>query len=163
MRTKTFAALAAVGLAGTVVASAGAASAADAPVVERGKRAVSAEPLRGLKTAVSGEGNVRISGNDRYETAADISFVMGWEPGNTFVVFLASGTSSADALALGASTGDLGPVLLTEKDRLPEATRAELQRLQPCMVVVAGGAASVSDAVFAEAERYVDTTGCPAS
>ncbi|PRY16854.1 cell wall-binding repeat-containing protein [Kineococcus rhizosphaerae] len=178
MRTKTVAVLAAVGLSTAVLAGAGSASAADDPSAPDGTRARAAEPLRQLRSAVAAEassttgagtrsalsprGNVRVSGRDRYETAAEVSFLT-WRPGTASVVFLASGTSLPDALAVGPSANGLGPVLLTERDRLPAASRAELQRLQPCLVVVVGGTPSVSDAVFADAEQYTNPTGagCP--
>jgi ell wall binding domain 2 (CWB2) len=163
MRSKTIATLAAVGLATAAVATASAASASDAPHVERGTRVLSGDVLRGVhtKSAATARGNLRLSGADRYATAVEISRVV-WDQDNTVAVFLASGTSPADALALGGSFGGSGPVLLTERDSLPAATRAELARLRPCFLVVAGGAASVSDAVFADAEQYTDPTGCPA-
>ncbi|MFB9376163.1 cell wall-binding repeat-containing protein [Kineococcus gynurae] len=103
-------------------------------------------------------GLIRVGGADRYETAADISR-RNWAPTTTFVVFLASGTSTADALALGPSSFSQGPLLLTARDRLPEATRAELERLRPCLLVAVGGTQVLSDAVVAEAMTYVDPEG----
>ncbi|MCI2240464.1 cell wall-binding repeat-containing protein [Paenibacillus sp. TRM 82003] len=110
---------------------------------------------------MSTRGNLRLSGSDRYETAAEVSAAV-WEPGAAPIVFIASGTSFPDALAAGPSTLGVGPLLLTERDALPAATRAELQRLRPCYVVAVGGTASVSDAVFTDAEQYADPAGCPA-
>lgn len=165
MRSKTIASLAVLGLATAAVATASAASASDAPPVERGTRVLSADVLRSIETksTVTPSGNFRLSGADRYETAAQISYVTGWDQSNTIAVFLASGTSLPDALAMGPSTLTAGPLLLTERDRLPDATRTELARLRPCMIVVAGGTPSVSDAVMADAEQYVDHTGCVVS
>lgn len=165
MRTKTLASIAAVGLAAVAVASASAASAADAPHLDRGTRVLSADALRSIQTKSSQTvgGNVRLSGADRYATAAQISYQYGWEHDDTTAVFLASGTNFPDALALGTTFSGWGPVLLTERDRLPDATRAELARIRPCFIVVAGGAPSVSDAVFADAEQYVDHAGCDIS
>ncbi|MFD0485682.1 cell wall-binding repeat-containing protein [Kineococcus sp. GCM10028916] len=165
MRTKTLASIAAVGLAAVAVASASAASAADAPHVDRGARTFSADALRSVETksAQTAAGNLRVSGADRYETAAQISVLGGWDHDTTLAVFLASGTSFPDALALGNTFSGSGPLLLTERDTLPAATRAELARIRPCFIVVAGGAPSVSDAVFADAEQYVDHTGCDIS
>jgi hypothetical protein len=163
MRTRTIAPLAAVGLAAAAVATASAASATDAPAVDRGFRTVAQDSqFRGLQTlsAKTANGNLRLSGNDRYETAAQISRAT-WEAGQVVEVVLANGSTFPDALAWGASGLGSGPLLLTDRDRLPEATRAELSRLRPCYVVVLGGTSSVSDAVFADAEQYVDRTGCP--
>lgn len=163
MRSKTLATLAALGLATAAVATASAASATDAPRVERGTRVLHADALQEVRTksATTARGNLRLSGDDRYATAVEISRAV-WDQDTAVAVFLASGTSAPDALALGGSFGGSGPVLLTERDSLPASTRAELARLRPCFLVVAGGAASVSDAVFADAEQYVDPTGCPA-
>ncbi|MEW1960102.1 cell wall-binding repeat-containing protein [Kineococcus sp. NPDC059986] len=165
MRTRTLATLAAVGLATVAVVGAGSASAADAPHLSRGTRVASPLLTHGLTTAASslqGQSSasvLRWSGSDRYATAAEISRQTGWDNGNTLVVFLASGTSLPDALALGPATTGAGPVLLTERDRLPDATRAELQRLHPCLLVVAGGAPSVSQAVVDDASQYADVNG----
>lgn len=180
MRSKTFAALAATGLAGAALVGAGSASAADTPQEQGGDRAQVSRAMRDLRedvtvagssttsgvdtrSAVTAGGNLRLSGRDRYETAAEVSYAF-WGDGSAAVVFLASGTALPDALALGPSSANLGPVLLTERDRLPDATRAELQRLRPCLVVVVGGTPSVSDGVFADAEQYADPRGvdCPA-
>lgn len=163
MRSKTIASIAAVGLATVAVASASAASAADAPHVDRGTRVLSTNALQSIETKSSRTvgGNFRLSGNDRYETAAQISFQYGWEHDDTTAVFIASGANFPDALALGTTFSGWGPVLLTERDRLPDATRTELARIRPCFVIVAGGTPSVSDAVLADAEQYVDHTGCP--
>ncbi|WP_432544670.1 cell wall-binding repeat-containing protein [Kineococcus sp. SYSU DK002] len=179
MRSKTSAALAAAGLAGAALVGAGSASAsgtAPEPSVDRVQVAETMRALRedvtaagssttsgiDTKSALSAMGNFRMSGRDRYETAAEVSFTM-WRPGTAAVVFLASGTALPDALAVGPSALDLGPVLLTERDRLPASTRAELQRLRPCLVLVVGGTPSVSDGVFADAEQYSDPqgAGCP--
>jgi len=87
----------------------------------------------------------RIWGADRYETSAAVSR-MAFESANT--VFLASGAKFPDALVAAAAGGNLdAPVLLTGKDALPPATVAELTRLSPSTVYIAGGTAVVSAAV----------------
>ncbi|NAZ76767.1 hypothetical protein GTQ99_15255 [Kineococcus sp. T13] len=164
MRATSLATLAGAALLGaTVVTATSAAADSPAPHVERQARAVADDATRSiaLRSAVSANGNIRLSGADRYETAAEISNLV-WEPDSTVAVYLASGTSFPDALAMAPSTGLLGPLLLTDRDHLPAATRAELQRLRPCYVIVAGGTSAVSDAVFADAEQYADATGCDA-
>ena len=103
-------------------------------------------------------GALRIAGADRYVTSSLIS-ENAWQPEETTVVFLASGEKFPDALSL-ASFGGSGPVLLTAPDRLPAAVEAELQRLQPCVVIVAGGEASISQAVFERAGQYADPGKC---
>ena len=94
----------------------------------------------------------RFSGTDRYSTSVEISrqnFSLG-----VAVVYLATGTNYADALAAGAASGGTGPVLLTQRDSLPEATRTELARLRPRRIVVLGGVAAISNTVLDAARSY---------
>lgn len=109
--------------------------------------------LAGIEAA--GGRSVRIAGANRYATAVAISET-SWTYEDTVVVFLATGDGFADALAAGPSTFASGPLLLTQRDTLPEETRAELQRLRPCMVVAVGGPAVISDEVVAQADAYTE-------
>lgn len=103
--------------------------------------AVQAE-LAGLALAVE-----RISGENRYATAAQVAAAFATPGGK---VFVASGRSFPDGLAAAARAGSLGvPVLLTGRDELPAATVDELQRLAPSEIVVVGGTAAVGDDVAA--------------
>ena len=160
MRATSLAALAGAALLGATVVTATSAS-ADAPAPRAERQARSAAPAGDLQlqSAMTARGNLRVSGGDRYQTAAEISKVT-WEAGEAVEVVLASGTSFPDALAWGSSSLGGGPLLLTERDRLPEVTRAELARLRPCQVIVLGGTSAVSDAVFADAEQYSDPAAC---
>lgn len=111
-------------------------------------------------TGASGAPTVsRLAGTDRYATAAAVSQSRFSGPIDT--VFVATGTAFPDALAGGpAAARRRGPVLLVERDRIPDATGAELGRLDPAHVVVLGGAASVSDTVVSQLRAYAtsDTT-----
>ena len=85
----------------------------------------------------------RISGIDRYETAATVAAQLGQSP----TVLVASGESFPDALAAGA----LGlPVLLTTRDALPASTAAAIGSSS---AVVVGGPAAVSPEVLPSAPR----------
>ena len=97
----------------------------------------------------------RISGQNRYATAAAIS-CNSWHFDDAPIVFLATGEGYADALAMGPSTFISGPLLLTQRDTLPPATRAELERLEPCAVVAVGGAMAISESVITQADAYTD-------
>ena len=98
-------------------------------------------------TAVSA-GAGRLAGADRYATSVAVS---GQYPTGVPVVYVASGMNFPDALsAAPAAAKQGGPLLLTAPGSLPAVVRSELQRLAPDTIVVAGGAGSVSDAVFAE-------------
>lgn len=90
----------------------------------------------------------RVEGADRYETAANLAKMF---PTDLPVVYLASGENPAypDALTGGALAGKYdAPVLLTRKGALPAATADALEELNPGQVVVLGGTAAVSDAVY---------------
>lgn len=84
----------------------------------------------------------RIAGRDRFDTAARLS-------AETFgtgapVAFVAQGRAFPDALAAGVTAGSLeGPVLLVERDRVPAAVEAELDRLRPKRLVLVGGTAAI--------------------
>lgn len=101
-----------------------------------------------------GKRSLRVAGEGRIETAVAISQEMGWDQSNTAVVFLAYAYNYPDALAMGASDADLGPILFTERDTLPEATRKELERLRPCEVIALGGKNAIATSVILAADAY---------
>ena len=95
---------------------------------------------------------VRLAGSDRYATAAAISRSRF---GSASTVFIATGASFPDALAgAPAAARANAPVLLTARNELPSATRAELDRLNPSRIVVLGGAGVVSDSVKSALGAY---------
>jgi putative cell wall-binding protein len=100
---------------------------------------------------------VRVSGADRYGTAAAISNRFYPTPGVN-AAFVAVGTSFADALAGGpaAALRD-SPLLLVKSDGIPAATHAELQRLDPQRIYVLGGTAVINASVASALDQY--TTG----
>ncbi len=115
-----------------------------------GERAVSGVMESQLSDIAS---SLRLDGEDRYQTAADAAWVAG-ESGRT--VYLASGTSFADALAGGAVAGRVGgSLMLTEPGRLPAATAEGLRWTEPSKVVVLGGERSVSGAVVDQVRAAV--------
>jgi putative cell wall-binding protein len=98
----------------------------------------------------------RQSGPDRYGTAASISSHT-FAPG-VVVAYIATGLNFPDALAAAAAAGRLGgPVLLVRTSAIPLDTRAELIRLKPGRIVVAGGPSVVSNGVLSQLRAY--TTG----
>jgi putative cell wall-binding protein len=95
----------------------------------------------------------RVSGPDRYTTAAAIS-AASFAPGVSTAV-LATGAVFPDALTGGPYAARFGgPVLLVRSDSIPAATAAELQRLRPQRIVVLGGTGSVSNGVASQAAAY---------
>ncbi|NYD69740.1 cell wall-binding repeat-containing protein [Herbiconiux flava] len=95
----------------------------------------------------------RVGGADRFETSAAIS--RRQFASSPLVAFVASGAGFADALSASAAAGAQGgPVLLTERDKIPAAIAAELSRLKPQHIVVMGGTVAVSAAVQTALESY---------
>ena len=92
-----------------------------------------AEELEDLGLAVE-----RISGADRYETAAAIAAQVA--PAGVDTVVLAYGRGYADALAAASYAAVNGyPILLTEKNSLPDATKKAIEDLGATNVIVVGG------------------------
>jgi putative cell wall-binding protein len=116
-------------------------------VVLGGPASVSDAVLHQLIPLAPG-GAMRISGADRYETAAAIS--AAFFP-SAVSVLVASGANFPDALAGGPAAARLdAPLLLVRPNEVPQATRAELQRLRPLQIFVLGGTGAVSEGVLAE-------------
>ncbi|HET9436051.1 MAG TPA: glycosyl hydrolase family 18 protein [Candidatus Limnocylindrales bacterium] len=93
----------------------------------------------------------RLGGADRYATAAAVSRAT-YAPGVP-VVYLASGTGFADALAGAPAAGmQNGPVLLVTATSIPSVVATELARLKPARIVVLGGTGAITDAVKVQAD-----------
>ena len=100
---------------------------------------------------------VRLSGTNRYATAAAIS-QYGF-PGGAPIAVVVTGESFADATSAGPGAAALGgPVLLTAGGSLPAQTAAELARLDPTEILVLGGPNAVSDEVVASLNAIAPTT-----
>lgn len=102
-----------------------------------------------LLQAAAGRETRRLSGADRFETAAAIA-AHGFPSGPT-TAYLVNGSITPDAVVAGSLQD--GPVLLTSQDGrgIPPATAAAIAELGPGSVVALGGTASVSDEALAEA------------
>jgi len=98
----------------------------------------------------------RLSGSNRYATAAAIS--KAHFPSGISRVYVATGEGFADALALGpAAALHNAPLLLVKKNSLPAETAAELARLKPGQIILAGGAAVISTGVEDALKPYAST------
>jgi len=99
----------------------------------------------------------RIAGVDRFATAA-AALASDWGFPTTDgvapdvpVLYVASGRDFPDALSAGpAAAHQGGALLLVERESVPAETAAAITRLSPDELVVVGGEAAVSSAVFAE-------------
>ena len=108
--------------------------------------------------AEAGLAVTRLSGDDRYATAAAIAD-HGWPTpvADGGGVALASGDSGADALVGAQHAAARGvPLLLTRGDALPPASDVALRTRRPDEVVVYGGGAAVADATARAAVRAAE-------
>ncbi|MFP7834043.1 cell wall-binding repeat-containing protein [Marisediminicola sp. LYQ134] len=91
----------------------------------------------------------RTAGVNRFDTAVQISRA-NYAP-RTSTVYVANGLNFPDALsAAPAAATNNSPLLLTRRDGIDPATRAEIQRLRPLLIVISGGVDAVSEAVAAD-------------
>jgi len=103
----------------------------------------------------------RLQGTDRFDVGVAISrdLFPTVPSGGVPVVYVANGYNFPDALVAGpAAARHGGGVLLVEPTAIPPAVAAELMRLNPQRIVVAGGPASVSPAVYSQLRTYVDSS-----
>ena len=99
----------------------------------------------------------RLAGADRYATSAAVAATYT-APQAT--VYIASGGGYADALSGAPVAGARhAPLLLVAPSSLPAPIKAQLQRLQPTNIVVLGGAAAVSAAVFTQLDGLTTPAG----
>ncbi|MDH6179906.1 putative cell wall-binding protein [Microbacteriaceae bacterium SG_E_30_P1] len=118
---------------------------------------VSEEQVLEIDAVIPGETVVdRIAGPDRYSVATTISAQS--YPEGADVVFITNGQNYPDALSAGpAAAFSGGPLLLVSPTLVPTVVADELERLSPSHIVVVGGPASVSEAVYAQLEGLPGT------
>ena len=109
--------------------------------------AVGIDPLVPFDTSPLEPTIERVAGADRYESAVAVSrYAFAAAP----VVFLASGENFPDGLSASAAAAQMGgPLLLSTRLSIPPSVVAELNRLHPARVIVAGGPAAIDDSVVA--------------
>lgn len=106
-----------------------------------GDGAVGANVVNALKAM--GLTTERISGSNRYKTAAKISEIVA--PTGTDRVILTSGMDFPDALSAGAYAARHGiPILLTRGDRLSPEAEAAIEKLNATTTILIGGEAVLS-------------------
>ncbi|MGB5944990.1 cell wall-binding repeat-containing protein [Paenisporosarcina sp.] len=112
-------------------------------VVLGGEGAISKEVV--AKLTQSGIKVERISGKDRYETAAKIASKFG----KFDTAVIASGLNFPDALSVSSYAAEQGmPILLTRDKALPAATKDALAKASVEMSYVIGGIGAINDSVF---------------
>jgi minor extracellular protease Epr len=91
---------------------------------------------------------LRVSGQNRFEVAANIAN-RGW-PETSETIILANYLAFADALSASPlAFRENAPILLTQKEKLPEVTKEQILRLKPKNVIIVGGPGSISESVIA--------------
>ena len=89
------------------------------------------------------DGVSRLGGENRYETAVQIS--RKTHATGSDVVFVSNGSGFADGLAAGPGAAALtAPLLLTATDTLTPTTATEIKRLKPSRIYLLGGTQAVS-------------------
>lgn len=123
-------------------------------VVVGGPVRVSDDVVQSLRPHATNGSVERLSGKDRYSTAAALA--MRFSPG-VDRVYVASGTGYTDALSGAALAGhEEAPLLLTRSAHLGAAAIAQLERLAPKEIVVLGGSKSVTEPVRDALSNYTD-------
>lgn len=114
-------------------------------IVVGGPSAVSANVENALKSR--GMSVSRVFGADRYATAAAVANEL--PASDTAVVASGLTANLVDALAAGPAAASAGhPVLLTDPNTLPDATRAALEERSVTKTLVVGGETAVSPQVM---------------
>lgn len=100
----------------------------------------------------------RVKGANRFDTAAAIAERVA--PYGCYSAIVASGLDYPDALAAASYAGSLGyPILLTEKNKLPEETAAALTALGVEETILVGGTAVAAASVMDKLPGCVRVSG----
>jgi putative cell wall-binding protein len=127
-----------------------------------GTGAVSSSMATQLKALAGTKDLYREAGADRYETAMRLAnYATTWNgstPTYPKVVYVANGTTFADALSGGAAAALQGaPLLLTPRDRLSQWTEGALAGIRPAKIIVLGGTGAISTTAFNQLKGYAPT------
>lgn len=123
-------------------------------IVLGGTASISAGVASALDGYDTGGGVVRLSGADRYATAAAISNYH--HPDGAPMAYVATGLNFPDALAAGAPAAIRGAPTILVKGFVPPAAGTELERLNPARIIVLGGPRVVNQSVFNAMSAYAD-------
>lgn len=122
-------------------------------VVLGGEVAVSEDVVQTL-AEVSGTEVTRLSGDDRFGTAAAVA----GEFGEADHVYVATGRQYADALAASAAAGADGvPVLLVHEGGIPQDTATALEAIDPAAITVLGGTEVVTEETLEALGEHAET------
>lgn len=97
----------------------------------------------------------RLSGADRFGTAIAVS--QAFAPG-VARLYIANGFGFPDALSAAPAAAHFSsPLLLTPQEALPAAVIAEIKRLKPAKIVIAGGVNAVGEGVATQLKALAPT------
>lgn len=127
-------------------------------VLVGGTSAVGPEVETSLGTA--GYTVERVSGSDRYATAAQVALRIKALEGSAPEVFIARGDAFADALAAAPyAYARKMPILLVSPESLPTATTSALREIGASSAIIAGGTGAISAGVESSIQaRGISTT-----
>jgi len=119
--------------------------AAKQAIIVGGESAVGGEVERDLKTL--GLSVTRISGGDRFETAAKVAKDMGSPKENTAIIV--NGASVVDSLVAGPLAYQGHPILMinNNRDLIPEVTKSAIKELGIEKLFIIGGYGVVSESI----------------
>lgn len=124
-----------------------------------GPAVVSSSVMAEIKAMPHVSDVVRISGADRYETAAAAMEQADDDYGLSSTAYVVSGEAWADALAAGpVAAWDEGPLLLTMKSSVPQVTKDFINDYGITNIVVVGGTSVIDSTAYGVLESLVATT-----
>jgi len=123
-------------------------------IIVGGEAAIDADVARAI-AELTGADLVRLGGVDRYDTSTILARHFFGDGAND--VFMASGTSFADALMAGVASHGASPVLLAS-DVVPPAVLDELSRLAPSRITLVGGPSSLPASIETEISSRVSAS-----
>ncbi|MBH7465415.1 N-acetylmuramoyl-L-alanine amidase [Clostridioides difficile] len=86
---------------------------------------------------------IELTGSDRYETAVKIS-KEGWKNGSDKVVIINGDVSIDGIISTPLATTYNAPILLVEKNNVPNSVKSELKRLNPKDIIIIGDENAIS-------------------
>lgn len=125
-------------------------------IVLGGSAAISEDVVKELKAM--GCTVQRIEGANRFETAVAIANFIA--PSGTVEAVLAYGLNFPDALSVASYAAVKGmPILLTDKNQVPQATMQAISNLGIGHLIVVGGTSAISDSSLAGLPSYTRVNG----
>lgn len=128
-------------------------------IILGGKAAVSDKILKQLESIIPKERIERVAGGGRFETAVQIAEKLFKKSGKTDTAILAYGKNFPDALAAAPFAAQNGfPILLTETNKMPYATKNFLKNHNIKNIIIIGGDKVISSTIENELKSDYNVT-----